>query len=255
MVCLFARGGALTEKRLSARPGRFFGGTCHEELVGNLYYATAIARQIYRRYPASLSEELPWRNWPIFGSVITTPLGRVRKKPLSRVMEPEAERTLDEFLLVWYIPGLIENVPWGEFFMSKGEAQANTVRVQKVTEADLPLSLSDGRHAVVGCASQSILTHTSFGPRGLSLLRHRVSSGNRALPVRNTENILVVGPSWVGDMVMAQALFMALKKQDPSVTSTLWRLRGHALFGTDAGGSPYSELAFSSWRTQPSRTL
>ena len=26
---------------------------------------------------------------------------------------------------------------------------------------------------------------------------------------------LVVGPSWVGDMVMAQALFMSLKQQDP----------------------------------------
>lgn len=29
--------------------------------------------------------------------------------------------------------------------------------------------------------------------------------------------ILVVGPSWVGDMVMAQSLFMALKTQDPAV--------------------------------------
>src|SRR5690554_8137176 len=28
-------------------------------------------------------------------------------------------------------------------------------------------------------------------------------------------NCLVVGPSWVGDMVMAQALFMSLKQQDP----------------------------------------
>ena len=29
--------------------------------------------------------------------------------------------------------------------------------------------------------------------------------------------ILIVGPSWVGDMVMAQTLFMALKAQDPNV--------------------------------------
>jgi heptosyltransferase-2 len=30
------------------------------------------------------------------------------------------------------------------------------------------------------------------------------------------ENILVVGPSWVGDMVMAQSLFKELKKQNPA---------------------------------------
>ena len=29
-------------------------------------------------------------------------------------------------------------------------------------------------------------------------------------------NILIVGPSWVGDMVMAQSLFMALKSQHPN---------------------------------------
>ena len=29
--------------------------------------------------------------------------------------------------------------------------------------------------------------------------------------------ILVIGPSWVGDMVMAQSLFMALKAADPAV--------------------------------------
>ena len=34
----------------------------------------------------------------------------------------------------------------------------------------------------------------------------------------NTENILVVGPSWVGDMVMAQSLFKALKQQNPTCT-------------------------------------
>jgi heptosyltransferase-2 len=32
----------------------------------------------------------------------------------------------------------------------------------------------------------------------------------------NTDNILVVGPSWVGDMVMAQSLFKALKQQNPA---------------------------------------
>lgn len=30
-----------------------------------------------------------------------------------------------------------------------------------------------------------------------------------------TENILIIGPSWVGDMVMAQSLFSTLKKQNP----------------------------------------
>lgn len=32
-----------------------------------------------------------------------------------------------------------------------------------------------------------------------------------------TNKVLVVGPSWVGDMVMAQALFIDLKQQDPSI--------------------------------------
>lgn len=32
---------------------------------------------------------------------------------------------------------------------------------------------------------------------------------------KNQENILVVGPAWVGDMVMAQSLFMCLKDQYP----------------------------------------
>jgi len=32
---------------------------------------------------------------------------------------------------------------------------------------------------------------------------------------KSQENILVVGPAWVGDMVMAQSLFMCLKKQYP----------------------------------------
>ena len=34
---------------------------------------------------------------------------------------------------------------------------------------------------------------------------------------RPVRRILVVGPSWVGDMVMAQSLFMALKAADPAV--------------------------------------
>ena len=33
----------------------------------------------------------------------------------------------------------------------------------------------------------------------------------------DTEKILVVGPAWVGDMVMAQALFMLLREQNPDV--------------------------------------
>ena len=32
------------------------------------------------------------------------------------------------------------------------------------------------------------------------------------------KKILIVGPSWVGDMVMAQSLFIALKKNNPEVT-------------------------------------
>lgn len=33
----------------------------------------------------------------------------------------------------------------------------------------------------------------------------------------SSKNILVVGPSWVGDMVMAQSLFIALKRREPDV--------------------------------------
>lgn len=32
------------------------------------------------------------------------------------------------------------------------------------------------------------------------------------------QNVLIVGPSWVGDMVMAQTLFKLLKQQDPAMT-------------------------------------
>ena len=32
------------------------------------------------------------------------------------------------------------------------------------------------------------------------------------------KNILIVGPSWIGDMIMAQSLFIALKKQYPEVS-------------------------------------
>ncbi|MCW8929451.1 MAG: lipopolysaccharide heptosyltransferase II [Gammaproteobacteria bacterium] len=35
--------------------------------------------------------------------------------------------------------------------------------------------------------------------------------------VPNSSKILIIGPSWVGDMVMAQSLFMAIKQQDPAV--------------------------------------
>ena len=34
---------------------------------------------------------------------------------------------------------------------------------------------------------------------------------------KDIKKILVVGPSWVGDMVMAQSLFIALKAQNPDV--------------------------------------
>ena len=32
-----------------------------------------------------------------------------------------------------------------------------------------------------------------------------------------TPAILVIGPSWIGDMVMAQSLFMTLKRRRPEV--------------------------------------
>ncbi|MGQ9427152.1 lipopolysaccharide heptosyltransferase II [Gilvimarinus sp. F26214L] len=35
------------------------------------------------------------------------------------------------------------------------------------------------------------------------------------MPDSQAQQILIVGPSWVGDMVMAQSLFQALKQQDP----------------------------------------
>ena len=35
------------------------------------------------------------------------------------------------------------------------------------------------------------------------------------MTLKSQENILVVGPAWVGDMVMAQSLFMCLKEQYP----------------------------------------
>jgi len=38
---------------------------------------------------------------------------------------------------------------------------------------------------------------------------------------RSRENILVIGPSWVGDMVMAQSLFMLLRRQNPGCTITV----------------------------------
>ena len=42
----------------------------------------------------------------------------------------------------------------------------------------------------------------------------------------SSENILIIGPSWVGDMVMAQSLFIALKRRNPdcsiSVLAPAW---------------------------------
>jgi len=39
--------------------------------------------------------------------------------------------------------------------------------------------------------------------------------------VEKRKNILVIGPSWVGDMVMAQSLFMTLKDNDPECQITV----------------------------------
>ncbi|MEE2607696.1 MAG: lipopolysaccharide heptosyltransferase II, partial [Pseudomonadota bacterium] len=33
-----------------------------------------------------------------------------------------------------------------------------------------------------------------------------------------SDNILVIGPSWVGDMVMAQSLFKCIKEKSPLCT-------------------------------------
>lgn len=43
----------------------------------------------------------------------------------------------------------------------------------------------------------------------------RSSSTQPASTPQNTGRTLIIGPSWVGDMVMAQSLFMALKQQQP----------------------------------------
>ena len=32
----------------------------------------------------------------------------------------------------------------------------------------------------------------------------------------STDKILIIGPAWVGDMVMVQSLFIALKRQNPN---------------------------------------
>ena len=37
-------------------------------------------------------------------------------------------------------------------------------------------------------------------------------------------NILIVGPTWVGDMVMAQTLFMQLKTNNPNVNKAFSEL-------------------------------
>ena len=33
----------------------------------------------------------------------------------------------------------------------------------------------------------------------------------------NAQKLLVVGPSWIGDMVMAQSLFKLLKRREPEI--------------------------------------
>jgi heptosyltransferase-2 len=35
---------------------------------------------------------------------------------------------------------------------------------------------------------------------------------------KQQQRILIVGPAWVGDMVMAQSLFITLKQRSPDVT-------------------------------------
>jgi len=50
----------------------------------------------------------------------------------------------------------------------------------------------------------------------------------QSIHLQQSQRILIVGPAWVGDMVMAQSLFMALKKQRPDchidVLAPAWTL-------------------------------
>ena len=72
-------------------------------------------------------------------------------------------------------------------------------------------------------------------------------------------SLLVVGPSWVGDMVMAQSLFIRLKSEYPDrrvdVLAPPWSrpLLARMPQVQDALGSPFEhgELAIRSRRTRP----
>jgi len=62
---------------------------------------------------------------------------------------------------------------------------------------------------------------------GLQLGPHAETQvGPKADPKADPEKILIIGPSWVGDMVMAQSLFIALKRRNPdceiSVLAPAW---------------------------------
>ncbi len=48
------------------------------------------------------------------------------------------------------------------------------------------------------------------------MLHTTTSSESASQPSGTSSKILIIGPSWVGDMVMAQSLFMSIKKQTPT---------------------------------------
>ena len=37
----------------------------------------------------------------------------------------------------------------------------------------------------------------------------------------NHDNVLIIGPSWVGDMIMSQLIYEELKKQNPNTKITV----------------------------------
>ncbi len=59
------------------------------------------------------------------------------------------------------------------------------------------------------------MTSTPNGCRRLTVSRCFINSSINRDALINRKKILIVGPSWVGDMVMAQTLFTSLKQQDP----------------------------------------
>ena len=63
---------------------------------------------------------------------------------------------------------------------------------------------------------QACRLRSSIGPDpGLTVAAVENARVNQAYAAGLPDAVLVVGPSWVGDMVMAQSLFKALRRQHP----------------------------------------